>query len=71
MKAGFDAPLQIPDVGLNSVRTAIATCGCNEDLIDAINDNDVATMKDLSLLKNSDVETLSKTLSSMPVAQGG
>ena len=70
MNAYFAATLPVPNIGLASVRAALATFGCNQELVDAITNKNVSSMNSLSLSTNSDIKTLAKILSSIPIAQG-
>ena len=56
----------LPNTGVATVRLSLAIYNCNIQLINSITDNDVQTMDNLSILTNADVETLAKTLSSLP-----
>ena len=61
----------LPNTGLAEVELALGVCGCNADLVQAITDEDIVAMKDFSILTNKDIETLAKTISSLPVDRGG
>ena len=60
-----------PNTRLDGVRQALGICGCNADLIDAIMDEDISAMNNLGILTGKILETLVKTISSLPADRGG
>ena len=60
-----------PNTGLDGMLLALGICGCNANLIDAITDEDVSSMDDLTILTGKDIKTLAKTISSLPKNRGG
>ena len=63
--------MEAPNSSLDGVRLALGVWGCSADLVNAITDEDVSSMDDLTILTGKDVKTLAKIISSLPQNRGG